>query len=201
MEDKYIKGSPFSVTVSSPADKLSTTICGVKQPMGVAVNQRGEVVLTEGGRGRNCVTVFSPNGERLRSFSFNGLPNGLALDNEGDVFVTRNYYPRGVAFNASNNKVYVVSGSHIQILNSDLSTYSTFGKYNSGLGQFDRPEHIACDGIGNIYVADWGTNHIQVFTADGEFLRAFTAGVERWHPFGVAVGSRGIVYVSEYWSH
>ncbi len=58
--------------------------------------------------------------------------------------------------------------NRIQILNSDLSYYSTFGKRGSGKGQFDSPQHIACDGAGNMYVADRGNHRIQVFTAKGE---------------------------------
>ncbi len=60
---QHIKGSPFSVNVQFiPV----LTIGGVKNRTGVAVNWRGEVVVTEGGG--HCVTVFSSIGGRLRSF-------------------------------------------------------------------------------------------------------------------------------------
>ncbi len=33
----------------------------------------------------------------------------------------------------------------VQVLNSDLTFSSSFGKRGSGKGQFNRPQHIACD--------------------------------------------------------
>ena len=50
VEGQHIRGSPFSVAVKLPVEKLGhpiLTIDRVKGPYGVAVNQRGEVVVTE----------------------------------------------------------------------------------------------------------------------------------------------------------
>ena len=66
VDDQHIRGSPFSITAASPVVELGTplqTIGGVSKPWGVAVNQRGEVVVTEWDR--HCVSVFSPSGEKL----------------------------------------------------------------------------------------------------------------------------------------
>ena len=55
-----MKGSPFAVTVKLPVQELGTpvrTIGGVNSPLGVAVNQQGEVVVVES-RG-NFVSIFS----------------------------------------------------------------------------------------------------------------------------------------------
>lgn len=55
-----------------------------------------------------------------------------------------------------------------------FSTFSgTFGRKGSGMGQFRHPWGIACDRTGNVYVADSFNNQIQVFIAEGEFLRMF----------------------------
>ena len=69
VEGQHIKGSPFTVTVTSVVEKLGSpllTIGGLKQPWGVAINPRGEVLVTEWVS--HCVSVFSPTGERLQSF-------------------------------------------------------------------------------------------------------------------------------------
>ncbi len=56
---------------------------------------------------------------------------------------------------------------------------------------------IACDSTGKVYVADNGNNRIQVFTAEGEFLKMF--GRYGWgrgdlgSPVGVAVDASGMV--------
>ena len=74
-------------------EKLGTpirTIGGVKEPWGVAINQKGEVVVAEWGG--NCVSVFSPSGEKIRSFGTLGCgpgqflyPRSVAIGNEGDI--------------------------------------------------------------------------------------------------------------------
>ena len=196
----------------------------VNFPWGVAVNQRGEVVVTEWGG--HCVSVFSPSGEKLRSFGTCGFdpgqvvcPREVTVDGEGNILVVDGgdkgriqrftpegssvgssgylqFYPTGIAFNASSNKVYVAdSGNHrVHVLNSDLTLSSTFGEKGSGEGQFSFPCGIACDNTGKVYVADSGSHRIQVFTPGWGFLRMFgTHG----SPVGVAVGATDMVYVSE----
>ena len=239
VEGQHIRGSPFPVAARSPVEKLSTpilTIGGVERPVGVAVNQRGEVVVTESDA--HCVSVFSPNGERLRSFGMCGsghgqfeYPYGVAVDGKGCILVADRdnhriqkftvegefltavgtkgsrplqfYRPQGIAYNASNDKVYVVDSGNgcIQILNSDLSYVGCFGEEGSGQGQFDDPQHLACDSTGNVYVADCDNHRIQVFTAEGGFLRMFGrqggGRGELWQPTGLAIDSCGRVYVSE----
>ena len=95
VEDKHVRGSPSSVAVKSPVEKLGTpilTLGVVRVPWGVAIHQRGEVVVTEWGV--HCVSVFSPSGEKLRSFGTHGsgqgqfdCPCGIAVDGEGNILV------------------------------------------------------------------------------------------------------------------
>ena len=74
---QHIKGIPFSILVTSLVEKLKIpilTIGGVEYPWGVAINQREEVVVSEM-RG-HCVSMFSPNGEKLQSFGTRGSGQG-----------------------------------------------------------------------------------------------------------------------------
>ena len=243
VEGQHVRGSPSSVAVKSPAEKLGTpilTLGGVKKPRGVAINQRGEVVVTE--YSGHCVSVFSPNGEKLQSFGTFGSGQGqfdfpcrAAVDGEGYILVAdfNNYriqkftaegqflatvgtkgsgplqfdYSTDMAFNTSNNKVYVVAyGNHrVQVLNPDLTFSSTFGKKGNGKGQFDHPRGIACDSTGKVYVADTDNHRIQVFTAEEKFLRMFgrrgQGRGELNYPCNVAFDTSGMVYVSEYGNH
>ena len=48
-----------------------------------------------------------------------------------------------------------------------------FGSPGDGDGQFNRPTGIAVDGHGDIYVADWGNNRVQLFDADGRYVEKF----------------------------
>ena len=50
VEGQHIRGSPFSVAVKAPVEKLGTpilTLGGVNRPWGVAISQRGEMVVSE----------------------------------------------------------------------------------------------------------------------------------------------------------
>ena len=239
VEGQHVRGSPFSLAVKSPVEKLGTpilTIGGLDKPRGVAINKMGEVVVTE--CGEHCVSVFSRNGAKLRSFGARGsghgqfdIPSGVAVDGEGNILVAdcRNHriqkftseglfltsvgtkesrplqfdYPIDIALNASINKVYVLNwGSHhVQVLNSDLTFSSIFGKEGRGKGQFISPRGIACDSTGNVYVADTHNHRIQVFTAEGNFMRMFgrcgQGKGEFSYPGGIAIDTSDLVYVSD----
>ena len=114
------------------------------------------------------------------------------------------YCPADIAFNTSNKRFYVVENGNrrIQILNFNLSTsISSFGKKGSGKGCFDCPNSVAFDSTGNVYVADSNNHRIQVFTAEGKFLRMFgRRGEGRGElgcPIGIAIDTSEMVYVSE----
>ena len=99
--------------------------------------------------------------------------------------------------------MYVVEqfNNRVQVLNSDLTFSSSFGKEGSGEGQFDWPCDIACDRSGNVYVVDCRNHRVQVFTAEGEFLRMFgrrgKGRGELDEPRDVAVDANDLVYVSD----
>ena len=125
------------------------TIGGVNRPWGVAVNQRGEIIVAE--FGGHCISIFSPSGEKIRTFrswefaqgQFNE-PSGVAIDGDGNILVVDGYnhrilkftghgkfltereqaltYPSGIAVNHRNRKVHVCDSDNyqIQVLNADL---------------------------------------------------------------------------------
>lgn len=69
--------------VSLPVEKLGSPlqiIDMVDQPWGVAVNQNGdsEVVVAE--KRRNCISIFSPTGKRIRSLALMGLVMDSLMD-------------------------------------------------------------------------------------------------------------------------
>jgi uncharacterized protein (TIGR03663 family) len=79
------------------------------------------------------------------------------------------------------------------------------GVAGSGPGQFAEPRGVAADASGNLYVADTKNSRIEVFDANGTFVRAF--GVkgpgdgQLNEPCGVAIGPGGEVFVADTWNH
>ena len=58
VEGEHIKGSPFCITAIK---KLGTPIKIITGARGLAVNQRGEIIVGEAGS--DCVSIFSSRGE------------------------------------------------------------------------------------------------------------------------------------------
>ena len=231
---QHIRGSPFAVAVRSPVEEFGTpilTLGGLEEPWGVAVNQRGEVVVTEWGG--HCVSLFSPSGKKLETNNCCPgqllYPRGVAVDGEGNILVVgsesgqiQKFTSEGqflmsvdtespdlidIAINCSNSYVYVVDtvNHHVLVLNSDLTISSIFGTRGSDQGQFTYPGCICCDSTGKVYVADTRNDRIQVFTAEGEFLsiigRRGHGRGELSKPVGIAIDASDMVYVGEWGNH
>lgn len=81
-----------------------------------------------------------------------GAPQGVALDKDGNVYVT----------DTLNNRV--------EIFDADGNYMSLFGKPGDGPGTFSRPKGIAVDGDGHIWVADEMQDRLQVFNREGRLL-------------------------------
>ena len=91
--------------------------------------------------------------------------------------------------------------SRVQVFNSGGVFQSTFGSQGSGDGEFNKPNGIAVDGSGNIYVADMFNSRVQVFNSSGGFLSAFgsfgSGNGQFSSPNGIAVDSGGNIYVAD----
>ena len=162
-------------------------------PHGVAVDGEGNILVVDSWNNR--IQKFTADGQFITAVGTEGS-GSLEFD-----------CMRGIAFNPSNNQIYVSDRDNhrIQILNSDLTFSSTFGKFGKGEGEFKKPTGIACDSTGNVYVADFGGNRIQVFTSTGKFLRMFGSygegRGELSRPMHIALDVADNVYISECWNH
>ncbi len=160
-------------------------------PSGVTVDNESNILVVDFNNHR--IQKFTPDGKFLRAVGSKG---------SGPL---RYNYPRGIAINAHNGKVYVTSHHHIQVLNSNLTFSSMFGREGEKEGEFSSPQGIACDSTGKVYVTDSGNHRIQVFTAEGEFLRMFgkcgKGEGELDGPCGVAVDASNRLYISERNNH
>jgi len=81
----------------------------------------------------------------------------------------------------------------------DYTYVRTIGTNGAGAGQLYLPSNVTTDKDRNLYVADYGNHRVQVFNAQGEFLRQVSGdGTEPGkvhYPFMVEIGPDGNLYV------
>jgi len=87
----------------------------------------------------------------------------------------------------------------------EVSSVASFGVQGRGDGQFSDPRNVAVGPDGKVYVADTNNHRIQVFDANGQFLKAWgtqgPAAGQLQEPWGITVDSKGTVYVLDTWNH
>ena len=113
-----------------------------------------------------------------------GGPQGVAVDKNGDVYVTDTMNDR------------------VEIFDADGKFISTFGRNGDGPGSFARPKGIAVDSDGHIWVADEMQDRLQVFNREGQVLTYIGTGHgELPGQFkalvGVAIDKQNRVFTSE----
>ena len=146
-------------------------------PSGLAI--RDDIIFIVDGRNHR-VQKFTLDGKYISQFGSFGdgpgqlnTPWGIGLDKDGNVFVAdwRN--------------------DRIQSFTADGEWMRTFGKPGTGgdhsivrlhggiravprtPGEFNRPTGVCVDKDGDIYVADWLNNRVQVLTPEGRFITEF----------------------------
>ena len=162
VEGQHIRGSPFTVRVTRPDLKtLGTplrTIDGVQAPFSVAINQWGEVLVTE--KGGDRVSIFSNTGKRLQSFG-----TGHGQFNE----------PAGIIVTSDGNILVVDSSNHrILKFSADCLFLTAVGTKGSNPLQFSSPSGIAVNKSNNkVYVVDTKNSRVQILNSDLTFSSTF----------------------------
>jgi sugar lactone lactonase YvrE len=95
-----------------------------------------EGIVVAGGHGQ---------GDSLKQLS---LPQGVAVDQMGHVFVADCYNDRIVCWSKGSREGRIIAGGNGQ---------------GQKANQFNYPDGLALDRQGNLYVVDWGNNRVQKF--------------------------------------
>jgi len=189
VEEVPIGGSPFAVFARVPIQSVGTpvkTIGGVNRPWGVAVNQRGEIIVAE--YGGHCISIFSPSGEKIRTFGNKGSAlgqfNGIAVDGDGNILV-------------------------VDRDNHRIQKFTAGGKFLTAVGQSGNKHLEFSDPFGvtinhrnrKVYICDTNNHRIQILNADLTFSGSFGSygsGDGRFKcPWDVALDCTGNMYVAD----
>ena len=117
--------------------------------------------------------------------------------------------PNGMAIDTENRFLYVADTGLDQVLVYDADTYKllrkigTTGKDHTltDPGNFSKPTNVAVDKDGNLYVADTWNDRVEVFDADGTFIRTLGKNGDGpgdfARPKGIAIDADGHVWVAD----
>lgn len=157
---------------------------GLGNPVSASVDAHGNVWMTDYTKDR--ILEFSAAGVLLKSFGTEGswpnefrYPWGIAVDKAtGNVYVSDPGNSRIVELSASGQFVRAFGwgtkpGGERQDAFQDCTEYCYGGIAGSGPGQLNVPQGVAIGPEGNVWVAEFTNNRIQVFSAEGDFLASY----------------------------
>jgi DNA-binding beta-propeller fold protein YncE len=125
------------------------------QPSGVAIDSSSDTLFV-GDQHNNRVQVFrASDGKFIRKIGSFGTADGQFNG------------PFGVMFDRATDSLFVSdSGNHrIQVFRASDGTFlRKFGSHGSSEGQFNSPSAIKIDSVGDVFVADFNNNRVQIFS-------------------------------------
>lgn len=220
----YINANTSKTPTSRDASGYVTTFAGAgypgfdnnvgaaasfSEPFGIAVDTRGNVMVSEGGQS-NRIRIITPEGAVQTitgsdegyadgpgtSALFN-TPSAIAIDKRGNLIVA----------DTSNNRIRKITTEGV------VSTVAGIAEagYRDGpadQAQFDAPVGVAVDTEGNIFVADTYNDRVRKIAGDGRVSTIAGAGSPGFvdgqsetalfdTPCGLSVDAQGNIFVAD----
>jgi len=164
-------------TLARNSGEITTALDDLNNPSGMAIDRDGNLYVTD----RSCVrkigkdgTIITLAGSPVDSGHVDAvgiearfhMPRGLAVDDNGNVFVAEAAYLRKITPNG---------------------TVSTIAHRAGPAGEFGVVNGLAVDRAGNLYFSDWSNNNIRKLSPDG-IMSTLAGSTVRYSPGGSADG-------------
>jgi DNA-binding beta-propeller fold protein YncE len=133
---------------------------------GMRVDRQGNVWVTD--NGDHQVMKFTRDGKLLLTLGVKGEKG-----EDGNHF----YRPTDIAFSPDGKFFYVSDGygnARVVKFTTGGKFVKAWGRHGTGPSEFNTVHSVAVDSRGTVYVSDRENNRIQIFDADGKFLRQWT---------------------------
>ncbi len=201
----------------------------LQRPQSGVVTDDGRILVTD--VSRQGIYVFDPSNRKLEVWEYAAegirfqLPIGIVAKDDSVLVADaglgyvvrlnrlgkplgvlgRNVlkHPTGIVWDAEGGRVYVTdrADNQIKVFDDDSGELLfVFGEFGEREGQLNGPTYLAWHD-NELYVTDTLNSRIQIFSAQGEFLRGFgRRGLyvgDLPRPKGVALDSDGNIYVVE----
>ena len=166
--------SPFTIEVQERKlevdDELHLQNQTLQKPTGVAVSSKGLIAIAD--YEKKSILIFDKENNIVQQVG----------DGKGESPGQLLLGPDDVKF-INDDEILVVdhNGHRLQKFNLHSEKLSnTFGRSGTGEGEFQHPVSVCMDGKGNIIVADYSNNRVQVLTRDGVPMFKFgDSGLEK----------------------
>ena len=220
IDGQHVAGSPFPVFVSIHPTQLGKPVKvwdGLSKPLGITANSKGDILVAEFA---GNIIKFDANGQRHKLVAQNELDAlfCIAVDDKDNICCIDQVSNKILTCdkNGGNVKVHEVKANkgsgrralfiiNNELLISEINSTGTIMVYDRELKYVRRIQHenmglvadISADVHENLYMTDCSNACIQVFTANGVFLRSFGSDKNKLtEPYGVCVSAQH-VYVTD----
>ena len=194
VEGQPIQASPFGIAVVKDLSAPIRTIGGVKQPWGVAINKKGQIIVSE--YSAYCVTILSGSGDKITSFGSCGSAPGRLIS------------PRRVAVDEDDNILIADRSNHcIHKFSPQGKFLETIGKEGKEALEFNMPSGMGIHPLSKkLYVTESVSNHrVQVLDASLHHVTMFGGlgnGDGKFNcPWGISFDTAGNCYVADQDNH
>ena len=120
------------------------------------IDATAHVIYKLNGEGKEIMRLGTKGTSGASRTTFN-LPTDVGFAPNGDLYVTDGY-----------------GGARVVKLSRDGKYLMEWGKRGAGPGEFELPHNVVVDAQGLVYVTDRENQRIEIFDANGKFLREWT---------------------------